>query len=78
MEGAVDDEEPHVRPGLGHLPAYPRQLVPPLLPELWVGLCAEPDNTQLHCLNDYPWATIYLITVSVELWSSNIGVSMCG
>ena len=45
MEGAVDDEEPHVRPSLGHLPGYPRQLVPPLLPELWVGLCAEPDNT---------------------------------
>ena len=45
MEGAVDDEEPHVRPGLGHLTGYSRQLVPPLLPELWVGLCAEPDNT---------------------------------
>ena len=74
MEGTVDDEEPHVRPGLANLPAQPGQLVPPLLPELRGVLGAGASEETVKSEESMANMCLYLMTVSVELCSISIGV----
>ena len=76
MEGAVDNVEPHVRPGLSNLPAQAGQVIPPLLPELRAILCTGSSEQTINS-GGFIDAT-YLITVSVELCSNSIGVLTCG
>ena len=48
MEGAVDNVEPHVRPGLSNLPAQAGQVIPPLLPKLRAVLCTGSSEQTIN------------------------------
>ena len=80
MEGTVDNEEPHVRPGLSNLSSQARQLIPPLLPELRAVLCTGSSEQTVNSGGRFTYHipdNCVSSTVQQQHWSGDMWIGFC-